>query len=562
MKHVLITLGIMTTALYTCAQTGTVADFRKISETTGNLNSTLGNQGRFGFVYESRLPSAILSGSPSEGNGAFYRIELDPTGEVAAQTKVAAADFSFFDELTNAEFGTSIIELPDRNGDDTPDYLVGVPGILPGGGVCLLISSGAGYSLSLLALPTELAGSSRLGTFLAIENNHIYLTSETGTGSIYECILTNDTSLEFVREIGSASPSLSNKLDPGDRFGSGLTLSDLNADGITDILCGAPGDDDQDTNFGAVYQLYRNTTGAVDSIQKISRLEGSFDGFMNSDDEFGTSVRTIGDLDENGAIDYAVGAPGDDDGSVDIGAVWILFMRQGGIVLNEKKISHLEGNFDGGLNYNDRFGTRIATIGDYNDDGTIDLVVGSVRDDDGGTDKGAFYTLFIERCPVPSALFEYEDNNGTVSFTSEGGEGYSHIWNFSDGGYSQQQNPVHTYESSGNYWVCLAINNGCGGNNFCTYVSVSVSGTNAVAEIDKKEIKIYPNPAGEFIRIKTNGEVQEIQIRDITGKLCLTQKLSGTAAKVNISALRTGLYLAEIWIDGVPVVKKFRKVGE
>ncbi len=561
MKHVLLTLGISILALYTCAQTGTVADFRKISETTGNLNTPLINQGRFGFLSESNSENKFISGAPYEGNGAIYIIELAPDGSAASSSKISSADFTYFDNLSDSEFGTASLELNDQNNDGISDYLIGAPGIQPDGALFLLLSNEGNYTLNEISLPAELSEATKLGAHLAHEDGSIYIPSATGAGEIFICSLNSSQELIFENNIDSSNGFLSEKLEEGDRFGTGLSFADMNGDGHTDIICGAPGDDDQDTNFGAVYMLYRDSDKEITGIQKISRLEGDFGGFMNIDDEFGISVRCIGDLDENGTPDMAVGAPGDDDGGIDIGAVWILFMQPSGTVKNERKINRLEGNFGGDLNYDDRFGTRIALIGDHNNDGTIDIVSGTVRDDDGGTNKGAVYTILIERCPSPSGFFDWEDNNGTVSFTAEGGEGYAHIWNFDDGGYSQQQNPTHTYENSGTYSVCLAITSECGGNNFCQNVTVSVNTTVGVEDRIAQQTVIYPNPSTDFIKIETDGQITSIRFLNITGQESMRLDKIKAGQKIDVSTLPTGIYLVEMIIDGYRIVKRIQKVG-
>jgi len=62
--------------------------------------------------------------------------------------------------------------------------------------------------------------------------------------------------------------------------------------------------------------------------QKISDTQGGFTGVLSNGDRFGSAVCSLGDLDGDGVEDLAVGAPGDDGGGSDRGAVWILFLRE------------------------------------------------------------------------------------------------------------------------------------------------------------------------------------------------------------------------------------------
>ncbi|MCZ6612923.1 MAG: hypothetical protein O6941_09835, partial [Planctomycetota bacterium] len=66
--------------------------------------------------------------------------------------------------------------------------------------------------------------------------------------------------------------------------------------------------------------------GWILSHQKISDTQGGFDGILDSGDNFGSSVASLGDLDGDGVGDLAVGAQGDGDGGNNHGAVWILFL--------------------------------------------------------------------------------------------------------------------------------------------------------------------------------------------------------------------------------------------
>jgi hypothetical protein len=60
-------------------------------------------------------------------------------------------------------------------------------------------------------------------------------------------------------------------------------------------------------------------------------------------------MTSLGDLDGDGVGDLAVGADLDDDGGLDRGAVWILFLNPNGTVKSHQKISDTQGGFTGTL---------------------------------------------------------------------------------------------------------------------------------------------------------------------------------------------------------------------
>src|ERR1700752_1919177 len=72
--------------------------------------------------------------------------------------------------------------------------------------------------------------------------------------------------------------------------------------------------------------------GTVKWEQKLGEGVGGFGGQLDIYDYFGVSLAFLGDLDDDGVTDLAVGALGDDDGGTQKGAVWILFLNADGTV--------------------------------------------------------------------------------------------------------------------------------------------------------------------------------------------------------------------------------------
>ena len=78
-----------------------------------------------------------------------------------------------------------------------------------------------------------------------------------------------------------------------------------------------------------------------------------------------------------------------------------------GTVKSHQKISDTQGHFTGTLDNDDYFGRSVASIGDLNGDGVGDLAVGARYDDDGGTNRGAMWVLFMNKATedFPWVLF-------------------------------------------------------------------------------------------------------------------------------------------------------------
>lgn len=264
-----------------------------------------------------------------------------------------------------------------------------------------------------------------------------FLLASVLAGSLVAChdedaTITLDVKSEQI--ISGSAGNFNGTLHAGDAFGSAVALiGDLEVDGVVDIAVGAPLDDDDGTDRGAVWVLFLNTDGTIDLEAKISSAEGGFGGALDDDDRFGSAITGIGDLDADGTLDLAVGAPLDDDDGEDRGAVWILFMNADGSVKSEQKISSATGGFGGALSDGDQFGSALAALDDLDGDGVTDIAVGAPLDDDGDTDTGAIWILFMNTNGTVKAHQKISGSAGSFGGVIESGDGFgSALANASD----------------------------------------------------------------------------------------------------------------------------------
>ncbi|CAN9511815.1 unnamed protein product [Ophioblennius macclurei] len=146
-------------------------------------------------------------------------------------------------------------------------------------------------------------------------------------------------------------------------FGYSVATTDLNNDGWTDLIVGAPNFFDRKAEIGGAVYVYLNPFGHWDDQARPIRLNGTYDSM------FGMTVSSIGDLDQDGYGDIAVGAPFDGDGKVFI-------FRGSDAGIETKPAQVLDGrDFDVS-----RFGYSISGGLDIDNNHYPDVAVGSLND--------------------------------------------------------------------------------------------------------------------------------------------------------------------------------------
>uniref|UniRef100_G3NV77 Integrin subunit alpha 7 n=1 Tax=Gasterosteus aculeatus aculeatus TaxID=481459 RepID=G3NV77_GASAC len=146
-------------------------------------------------------------------------------------------------------------------------------------------------------------------------------------------------------------------------FGYSVATADLNRDGWTDLIVGAPNFFDRKAEIGGAVYVYLNPFGHWDDQARPIRLNGTYDSM------FGITVSNIGDLDQDGYGDIAVGAPFDGDGKV--------FIYRGSDSGIETKPAQVLDGRDFDVR---RFGYSISGGLDIDNNHYPDVAVGSLND--------------------------------------------------------------------------------------------------------------------------------------------------------------------------------------
>jgi hypothetical protein len=186
-------------------------------------------------------------------------------------------------------------------------------------------------------------------------------------------------------------------------------LGDLDGDGNLDLVVGEP------TSYfvqpgSDILVLFLDEDQKLREVRKIFQQEC---GLPPGGSAFGQALAVLGDLDGDGAIEIAVGAPNwKADGAVlPQGAILVGSLRRDGSLARSVLISGERGGFGRELEESTSFGYSLAALGDLDGDGGPDLVVGAYTDEDGADEAGAVWIVDLDASAVrngtgvnPSAL--------------------------------------------------------------------------------------------------------------------------------------------------------------
>jgi hypothetical protein len=183
----------------------------------------------------------------------------------------------------------------------------------------------------------------------------------------------------------------------GDRLGAAVAVADIDGDGVDDLLAGGPSSDDggEENPGGVVYLVLGPLGGELDAGDADARFWAESDG-----DAVGAALTAGGDVDGDGAADFLVGAPGQDSGQQEAGAVYLI-TDPGSTGYNLSLAAALGGAKLLGERADDAAGAAAAIAGDLDGDGRDEIAVGAPAESAAAEERGVVYLL---RGPVQGTI--------------------------------------------------------------------------------------------------------------------------------------------------------------
>ncbi len=371
----------------------------ELNNAGANMGESLGPAGDVnGDGYTDLIVGAHLYGSSGAAAiflGGPYSTNLTPTT-------------SRFGGAANTLLGSSIANAGDVNGDGYADAIVGAPGASngqAGEGVAYVHYGGAS---GLSAAPSVTLEANSAGAAFGSS----VATAGDVNGDGYADVLVGapfnggGRAYIYLGSAGGLASSPVNNLASGSLFGHSVsTAGDVDHDGFSDVIIGAPG-------TGSAF-VYRGSSAGLITTPYAILSQPPASGL------FGCSVSTAGDVNGDGYSDVIVGARLASNGQTNEGAAYVYLGSATGVIAPYHRLLQADqANAD--------FGVSVSAAGDVNGDGYFDVIVGADLWESGQTDEGGafiFHGSPSGTSPTISTILQRNVIDGRMgSSVSEGGD--------------------------------------------------------------------------------------------------------------------------------------------
>ncbi|MBT3208895.1 MAG: PKD domain-containing protein [Bacteroidetes bacterium] len=163
--------------------------------------------------------------------------------------------------------------------------------------------------------------------------------------------------------------------------------------------------------------------------------------------------------------------------------------------------------------------------------------------------------------PNPTADFSYITDNLNVQFTNNSPNANSYYWDFGDGNFSSEANPVHNYSSNGIFEITYIASS----QNCSDTITQTIDLTYSTVEFSFIEkLKILPNPnSGVFIIDFSIAQEENIKLEivNLAGQSVYSEELTNFSGKyskeIHLSDIAKGIYQIQISSKDKIINRKF-----